>query len=207
MNRVVLCSLIVLALVGCATNEQKPVFRSAPTYPKTSIQLSGDKTLTHNSGPPCLTTERPEVGVSDRERTFSEWYLSGSGGKLLVSSPSFLSDPAYAGEFQDYYRKNDVVKVFESGSGNTIVIVEDRSPAYPRRAYILLRGDSIGNWTCRELLLESFMPPQRNDLNSPDFSGLYGSYPEILEVTDSHLRYTSRNGPVRVAIESVPAKG
>jgi hypothetical protein len=128
--------------------------------------------------------------------------------KLLVSSPSFLSDPTYAGEFEDYYRRDDRTVVFQSSSGNTIVIVENRSPNYPRRAYILLSRGAQGNWSHRELLLEAFLPAHKSDQSSPEFRGpLDFVYPEIFEVTDSHLGYSSIAGPLRVAIASLPAKG
>ena len=197
---------MAVVLASCAVTDTKPAFHNAPTYPTTTIQLAGGKSITHQAGRPCTTEERPEVGVSDRERTFSQWQLFGPDRKMLVSAPSFLSDPAFAGEFKDYYRQNDRVDVFESASGNTVVIVEDRSPTFERRAYMLLTKDSQGHWSYRELLLESFAP--KSERSRPEFSGPSDlTYPTILEVTDTHLRYTSAKGATRVAIASLPTNG
>jgi hypothetical protein len=201
-------SLIALLLASCATTGTKPTFIGAPTYPKTEIHLASGDNLIHQAGRPCKTTERPEVGVTDGERTYSGWHLKTADGKLLVSAPSFLSDPAYAGEFEDYYRREDRVKVFESGSGNTIVSVEDRSPTFPRQAYILLRRDSQDKWSCRELRLESYSPSRAKQPNSPDFRGpLDNVYPEIMDVTDKYVRYSGRNGDNQVALDALPTKG
>jgi hypothetical protein len=197
-----------IQLVEGAATDTKPVFSNAPTYPTTSIQLASGKNLTHLAGRPCTTEERPEVGVSDRERTFSEWHLgSGADQKPFVKAPSFLSDPKYSPGSEVYYRSNDLVDVFESASGNTVVIVEDRSPTFPRRAYLLLRGDAEGNWSSQELLLENYLPADIRGPGDPAFRGpLDYKYPEILEVTDSHLRYTSKDGSIRVAIKDLPTK-
>jgi len=201
-------SLIALLLASCATTGTKPTFVGAPTYPTTEIHLASGNNLIHQAGRPCKTTERPEVGVTDGERTYSEWILKAPDGRLLVSAPSFLSDPAYGGEFEDYYRREDRVKVFESGSNNSIIIVEDRSPSLPRQAYLLLRRDSKENWSRRELRLDSYLPARAKGPKNPGFRGTLDEvYPEILEVTDKYLRYSGMNGANQVALDALPTKG
>ncbi len=210
MKHIATFAILTLSLVGCATTDTTPIFRGAPTYPTTTAKLASGKVLTHQAGRPCATDERPEVGVSDRERTFSEWYLRSSEDQgLLATAPSFLSDPKYeGGEFQDYYRRSDLVEVYESISGNTILIVEDRSPTFARRAYILLRKICDNSWGHTELLLDAYPPSRIKDTNDPAFSGPPDYiYPDILELTDSHLRYTSRSGPIRVAFKQLQTKG
>lgn len=209
MKQIAQCFLLVVALAGCAGTDTKPVFSNTPTYPTTSILLPSGRNLIHQAGPPCTTGKRPEVGASDSERTFSEWNLrSSTEHEPLVTAHSFLSDPKYAGEFEDYYRLEDVVEVFESASSKTIVIVEDRSPTFERRAYLLLREGADGNWNSTEILLKPYLPKNTGRQGDPAFRGaLSYTYPIILEITDTHLRYTTRDGPVRAAIESLPTRG
>lgn len=210
MKNIFTYALFTLGLVSCATTETKPVFSKPPTYPTTTIKLDSAKVLTHQAGRPCMSDERPDVGVSDGERTFSEWHLRDSQNeRLLVSAPSFLSDPKYEElEFQDYYRRGDLIEVFESVSGNTILIVEDRSPTFARRAYILLSKNKDNDWNYKELILESYLPSRIAGINDPRFSGPTDYiYPGILELTDTHLTYTSRDGSRKVAIKRIKTKG
>ena len=61
-----------------------------------------------------------------------------------------LSDPRWETEFRDYYRTGDQITVYASNSANTILIVEDRSPAYPHAEYLLLQRTTSG-WARSEL--------------------------------------------------------
>lgn len=200
---------VALGLISCATTDTKPIYRGRPTYPNTLVRLASGNTLTHQAGPTCNSEDRPEVGVSDRERTYSEWYLrSNLDQRVILRSPSFLSDPKGAGEFEDYYRRNDLVEVFESTSGDSILIVEDRSPTFARRAYILLRKDINDRWGYKELLLDPYLPSRISGTNDPRFSGPPDwIYPDIIELSDTHIRFTSRDGIRKVAINKLPTKG
>ena len=199
--------LIALMLAGCATTGTRRTFSGTPTYPKTTIHLARGRILIHQAGRPCRTTDRPEVGVTDCERTYSEWSLRTPDDKLLVNAPSFLSDPTYAGEFGDYYRREDCVEVFESESGNTILIIEDRSPTFPRRAYLMLSRDAQDHWGCRQLLLDSYAPARSKGPASPGFRGpLDEVYPGILKLTDGYLQYSGETGAKNVALDALPTR-
>jgi hypothetical protein len=197
--------LFTLILAGCATTDNKPTYSGPPTYPRTTIHLAGGNTLVHQADRPCMTNDRP--AVNSGERTYSKWSLSSANGQTLVNAPSFLSDPTYAAEFEEYYRRDDLVQVFESVSGNTVLILEDRSPTFPNRAYFMLRRDAQEHWTCREVLLQSYLPKQNTRVASPaPPSSLQEIYPSILEVTDASLRYTTATGATKVAINALPTR-
>ncbi len=199
-------SLIALMLVGCATTDTKPTYNGAPTYPRTTIHLAGGNTLVHQADRPCMTNDRP--AVDGGERTYSMWSLNAPNDQILVNAPSFLTDPTYAGQFEEYYRRDDLVQVFESGSGNTVLILEDRSPTFPNRAHFILRRDAQGHWSCREVLLESYLPKENKGVASPSpQSPLDEVYPEILEVTDSYLRYSASTGAKTVALNALRTRG
>lgn len=148
-------ALLSVLLASCAAQNTFDGKRVSPRYPETTINLTDGKRLVHHAGRPCSTEERPEVGVTDAERTFSKWKIEDPNGRILGEAPSFLSDPAYAGEFADAFRKEDSIEVFESKSGNTVLIVEDRSPTFPRKSYLLLSRQPAGDWRFSELLIQS----------------------------------------------------
>jgi len=171
----VVCMLVV---TSCAHQFVAPLYNGAPTYPETEIALKGGVTLKHFAGRNCEDESRPEVGTSDRARTFSRYELTDLHGHKLCESPSGLSDPKYDGEFEGYNRKNDRIEIFQSESGRSLLIVEDRSPTFPRVALLLLQRDKDGHWKQRELL-------------SPDIQGtpanIYGSCPPVKGITDSEV--------------------
>src|SRR5262245_25559954 len=124
-------------LAACASLPVPPstAFDSRPRYPVTTIPLSSSLVLRHVAGPPCdhNSDARPQIG-SEGSRTFSTYELLDANGTKLFTAPSMLSDPGRElAEFRDYYRTNDQITVLMSNSKNTILIVEDRSPAYPHR--------------------------------------------------------------------------
>jgi hypothetical protein len=108
--------------------------------------------------------------------------LIDASGHKLCECPSGLSDPKYAGEFEDYYRQNDEITVRQSVTGDSILIVEDRSPTFPRIALLLLSKDAQGTWHSKELLA----PHVRG---SP--SNIYGYYASVIDINDSKIRFST----------------
>ncbi|BCU75866.1 hypothetical protein [Luteolibacter sp. LG18] len=164
------------------------------TYPRTVVPLASGGELVHHAGKACSADDesRPLVGGGDGARTWSKWSLVSSAGTPLAEAPSFLSDPSGEGEFAENYRKNDRGLVFESPTGKTIVIVEDRSPTFPRRAYLMLRNTGT-HWSYRELKLKAAAPPQPT-ADGPN----YEDSPNILDLTDTAVRYGRASDPQRL---------
>lgn len=176
-------ALITLLLASCAAQNTFKGTRVSPKYPETTVSLTDGKRLIHLAGRPCSTDERPEVGVADAERTFSSWKVEAANGDLLCEAPSFLADPAFAGEFADHYRKEDSIEIFESASGRTILIVEDRSPTFPRKAYLLLSRQSAGDWKFSELLIQSNQGIDEWRKQGHQYAG----YPAVLSLSDDSV--------------------
>ncbi len=173
-----LAVVCILVVTSCAHQFVAPVYNGAPTYPETEIALKGGVILKHIAGRYCEDESRPEVGTSDRARTFSRYDLTDLHGHKLCESPSGLSDPKYNGEFEDYNRKNDRIEIFQSESGHSVLIVEDRSPTFPRVALLLLQRDKDGRWKHSELFCPHI---QGTPIN------IYGSYPPVKGITDSEV--------------------
>ena len=155
-----LCVAFGFVFVACASRpvDTATAFDSRPRYPITVIRLSPSLSLRHVAGASCPydSDVRPQIG-SDGTRTFSTYELVGGDGAKLFTAPSMLSDPGReAAEFRAYYRANDRITVRTSDSKNTILIVEDRSPAYPQRAHILLRRNSESTWAWPQLDVPTF---------------------------------------------------
>ncbi len=179
-----------ILLASCAAPDSgkvDPVFNGPLTYPKTQIQVSPGMKLIHEAG--ALDSEgRSYVGTPRPRDVSSKWTLRANNqSDPLITALSNLTDPSYAGEFEAYNRENDRITVFESKTGSTILVVEDRSPAYPDKDYILFRHLPNGSWSVTTLKLE----PYRRDGN-PD--RLYAVFPGIINLTDSGLRCTAPKG-------------
>jgi hypothetical protein len=158
--RLALASTFLFVFVACASRPVGPTtaFDSRPRYPVTVIALSPSLSLRHVAGPPCdyNSDARPQIG-SEGTRTFSTYNLVTTDQTKLLSVPSMLSDPQRElAEFRAYYRANDRITVLTSNSKNTILIVEDRSPAYPHRAHILLRRASDSTWAWSQFDVPTF---------------------------------------------------
>ena len=191
------CLVLTICLAGCAPRNPVTLFESRPAYPVTTVKLQDGKTLVHRAGPKCDTPERPVVGGGDGERTYSKYTLLDRNGVPLVEGPSFLSDPAGAGEFAAYYKDNDRLRVIASSTGETVLAVEDRSPTFPRKAFILFQSTG-GKWTGGEIRVETFAP-------APGVTATYAEYPEVIGLTDRQIELKS--GEIRKTIpigKSVP---
>ena len=169
---------------SCAHQRVEPSYVGKLTYPVTELQLKTGLKLKHIAGAPCAHDDesRPEVGTSDGSRTWSVYQLIDASGSKLCECPSGLSDPKYAGEFEDYYRQNDEITVRQSVTGNSILIVEDRSQAFPRIALLLLTKDAQGVWHSKELLAPHVrgLPPN-----------IYGSYASVIDINESSIRFST----------------
>lgn len=160
LMRLVPAIALVFVVADCASQPVPPAkaFDSCPRYPTTDISLSPSLSLRHVAGAPCDhdSDARPQIG-SEGTRTFSTYELVGADGTRLLSAPSMLSDPNRdSAEFRTYYLANDRVTVLTSKSRNAILIIEDRSPAYPQRAHILLRRASDGTWAWSQVDVPTF---------------------------------------------------
>jgi hypothetical protein len=179
-----------LLLASCAAPDGgniKPVFNGPLTYPKTEIQVSNGMKLVHEAG--ALDSEgRPYVGTPKPRDVPSKWSLrTDNQAAPLMTALSNLTDPSYSGEFEAYNRENDRITVYESDTGSTILIVEDRSPAYPNKDYTLFRRLASGKWSTNRLQLEPYLPTGGNP--PLDFV-----FPQIIELRDTRLACTSANG-------------
>ncbi|MDB6075209.1 MAG: hypothetical protein JWO89_2849, partial [Verrucomicrobiaceae bacterium] len=171
-------------LASCAHLAPGAVYAGGMTYPKTVVSLHDGFVLTHQAGPLCKDHSRPEVGTADSQSTFSIHALN-QGSQKLCEAPSFLSDPKFEGEFADYYRKNDQLKVFQSATGSTVLIVEDRSPTFPHVALLLLREESNGIWHSSELMAPHIAGDRSKNL--------YGLYAEVVGITDNDVMFADQD--------------
>ena len=176
--------LLLFALSSCAHERVAPSYAGKLTYPVTELQLKGSLKLKHVAGAPCANDDesRPSVGTSDGSRTRSVYELRDASGRKLCECPSGLSDPKYAGEFENYYRQNDEITVRQSVTGNSILIVEDRSPTFPRIALLLLNKDAQGMWHSKELLAPHVRGSPPN---------IYGFYSSVIDINDSTIRFST----------------
>jgi hypothetical protein len=176
------CGLLVLP--SCAHKPVGPSYYGKLAYPVTELQLKAGLKLKHVAGAPCANDDerRPEVGTSDGSRTCSVYELIDESGRKLCECPSGLSDPKYAGEFEDYYRQNDQITVRQSTSGNSVLIIEDRSPTFPRIALLLLTKNAQGAWQSRELLAPHVRGSPPN---------IYGYYASVIDIDDSTIRFST----------------
>lgn len=187
-----LAILFAALLCSCASNTTIATYKGRVSYPRTEVGLKSSLKLVHIAGRPCDDESRPLVGSSDRERTYSEWSLIAGDGSTLAHAPSFLSDPAFADEqFDRYYRENDQVEIYESASGNTLLIVEDRSPTFPRRAYLSLRNTGA-EWVFREIILPS--KPRVVGESSITRGPLDEVFPGPASVTDAKIGFDYGRG-------------
>jgi len=171
---------------GCATSSLplRTVFKSRPTYPITEIQISSSLRLRHIAGAPCdyNSNARPIIG-SESTRTYSVYKLIDKEGNQIFEAPSMLSDPEKgAGEFRAYYIANDRLTVLTSKSEDTILIIEDRSPAGPNEAHILLRHGVDGKWTWSQIHVSTVKPPGERIVAPPDMF-----FPEVQGLTDTRI--------------------
>ena len=181
------CVLAILALgsVSCASQPPSAAYNAAPTYPITKIRLHGGLSLEHKAGPECHDESRPDIGVTDGMRTYSIYELRDSLGNKVCEIPSGLSDPEDAGiDFKSYYRENDKLSVFQSASGHTVLIVEDRSPTFPRIALLLVKQSENGDWTPSQISAP-YLKPVRNRQHYP----IFGSYPTVVGISDSKVTF------------------
>ncbi len=188
---------LLLLLTSCQTPpvSHKPVYDGGLTYPVTQIDLGSGLQLRHLAGRPCehASNEHPAVG-SDGERTCSIYELTETSDKVVLTAPSMLFDPQYAeAEFEAYHRENDHVSAHVSPSGQSILIVEDRSPTYPRRAQILLQRDSEGRWSWTDLVIPSHAR-EPEELNA---SSMFPGFLDVVSITDSHVIF----GPGRANLQ------
>ena len=136
--RSALAVTLLFMFVACASLPAPPItaFDSRPRYPVTIIPLSPSLILRHVA----------------RARSNSTYELVDADRTILVTASSTLTDPEQeVAEFRAYFRANDRITVFTSDSKNTILIVEDRSHAYPDTKHILLRRKSDSTWTWFQL--------------------------------------------------------
>lgn len=177
-----LAGVCMLMATSCIHQVAAPLYIGAPTYPETEIGLKDGMLLKHIAGPNCKDESRPEVGTGDTDRTFSRYELTDLSGLKLCESPSGLSDPKYEHEeFRDYYRKHDRIEVFQSESGRSILIVEDRSPTFPKVALPLLQQDTENRWKQSELIFPHIRGTRPK---------IYGFYAVVREITDSSVLFS-----------------
>lgn len=189
-----------LLLAACAAHPapMRTVFDGRPQYPVTVIPVSPGLTLRHVAGPPCDygSNACPPIG-SEGARTFSKYELAGASGKTLFNAPSMLSDPdSEPAEFRSSCLANDRIKVFASATGNTLLIVEDRSPAGPAQAHILLRLLSGPAWTWSQ-----FNPPPIKDPHRPPEGQSGYHFPEVAGLSDTEvwLKANGKRWPVKIS--------
>lgn len=168
---------LAMSLAACAPGGVGPVFSAAPAYPVTSVRVLAG-TLEHR--------------VEGEE---AAWRLVDGSGSVLLTVPSVLSDPAVAGpEFEAYHRQNDLAEVWESASGGTLLILEDRSPNYPDRRYMVARRDAAGTWGWRTPGLGPYRTSGGRELVDLKF-------PDILGLTDEAILCSGPEGTQRVALK------
>jgi hypothetical protein len=182
--------LFSLLFAGCATHPLPltTAFNSLPRYPVTEIEISPSLKLRHIAGRPCddNSTARPLVG-SESTRTYSFYELLDPSGSRLLAAPSMLSDPAKEiAEFKDWYRKYDQLTVCASATRNTIVIIENRSPAGPDEAHIVLQWTPRSGWRWSQMSVPTFtMDPHLEYGGGP----LNQAFPEIVGLNDTEVRF------------------
>lgn len=182
--RLVLAS-VALGLASCASEMPPATYYGVLTYPATEVCLRNGLLLKHKAGPPCNYDDesRPKVGVCDSMRSFSTYVLL-DGEKKLCEVPSGLSDAKYGGiDFEEYYRKYDRLGVFQSETGKTILISEDRSPTFPRLALLLVQQDQLGAWHYSQL------NPPYSDPIPPSRGPVFGHYHDVVGITDSSVTF------------------
>lgn len=167
----------------------KPYYQGVPAYPVTVIPLPHRFVLRHL---PTESVDQLEEGVlsagGEGPLSLSRFRVEGSDGMKVVEFPSMLSLPsAKDGEFEQYYRKNDEISIYVSGTGNTIILVEDRSPNFPNEVFHLIKlragsahWERLGIAAAREPVKEGSMPT----------SG-YGQYPRLVALTDEVVTWES----------------
>lgn len=181
-------TIISLLIAGCSSlsSPRSAAFDSRPQYPITEIPVSTSLRLRHIGGHklPHDSTEGPQIG-SEGVRTTSHYELVGHAQRKLSTAPSMLSDPDFEpAELRGHYHANDRITVFVSPSGCTILIVEDRSPAYPCRSHILLRRTHGGNWAWSQLDVP-LIPRQ------PSVPVTQRQFPTVTGLTDTSVRFSS----------------
>ncbi len=175
-RRVPVWGLLCL-MAACAPDGVGPVFSAAPSYPETSVRVAAG------------TWEHRTDGGD------AAWQLVDGSGRVLLTVPSFLSDPELAGpEFAAYHRAHDRAEVWESATGNTVLLMEDRSPNYPDRRYMVARRDAAGNWSWRTPGLGPYRTARGRELVDL-------AYPEILGLSDEAIRCTGPEGEQRVELK------
>jgi len=162
-----------------------PVFSGTLTYPRTVIPLSAGRKLIHEAG--GLDSDESSRGRPEAAKVPSKWTMHlPTQSTPFVYAASDLTDPKYSGEFEDYLRKYDRVSVFESDSGNAVVIVEDRSPHYPNEDHFALWKLPDGTWGSRKLEIDLIR------LSDNTFHDV--AFPRIVDLQDHGLRYTATEG-------------
>jgi hypothetical protein len=196
--------LIVLLSFGCATRPTPPriLFSGHPQYPVTVIPVSPALLLRHLAGPPCAynSKERPEIG-SENTRTYSTYELTDRKGMVIFKAPSMLSDPRdELAEFQSYYRQNDQITVLCSSGENSILIIEDRSPAGPNEAHILLRRINT-NWAWSQIPVP-LLPQNSSDIPPPN-----RSYPGVVGLSDTRIWFCGQGKTWSQKLDSIERIG
>jgi hypothetical protein len=159
------------------------------SYPKSSMQLPGSITLFHIAGARVIGAPQNRVPVYCKNPIYTDSVYSvfDKNNNLVVSHPSALWLPETSDEFRHYYYANDKVSVYLSQSNRTILIIEDRSPTYPSRGFIVFQRSNRDIWT-------AFQPNSAYlwAITWSDGSAMY-TY-EIVGVTDKSIVLKSVKG-------------
>lgn len=175
------------------TEPMKPHFQGRPTYPVTVIPLPHGRLLRHL---PTESFNAADEGLpeplGEGVPSHSRYRIEVAEGLVLLEFRSMLSLPSSKdGEFEAYYRENDEITVFVSTSGNTILLVEDRSPTFPNAVFHLIRfQNGQARWTLMEV--EAQLPsPAVGQTEGMSFRGpLSLSYPKVAGLTDESVIWT-----------------
>jgi hypothetical protein len=125
------------------------VFEGTPKYPVTKIPLPSGMELRHIARAKVFYREKGDERPLQPE-TESFYELRDFAGEVVLTDSSMLTDPALGSEeLRSYHKENDFVMVAVSATGNTILVVEDRSPYYPERSHFVLQRVSDDKWRSR----------------------------------------------------------
>lgn len=196
-------SLAVLCLMSCAHKQPSPgnstaaaaelVFSGKLTYPETRISLPDNLTLVHLAR--RYSDEDPRAGQAVAQKT-SLYELRDAESSKLAEGTSHLSDPKFGGEFEDYFRQHDTLSVMRSPSGNTLYIVEDRSPTHPHEEHRLFQKSGSG-WSFTKLTPVTWRSAPGHPLDS--------SYAHVCALTDTEVHFEGGGRQWSAPIEQLKA--
>jgi hypothetical protein len=167
-----------LCLPSCVSTPLPPestpilqkVFEGSPTYPVTKIALPSGMELRHVARKSSVFNRESGDKGPHRPETESAYELRNVEGDIVLTDSSMLTDPDLGSEeLRAYHKENDFVTVAVSETGNTILIIEDRSPYYPNRSHFVLQRTTDEKWRSRGISVpmgpeedkgaEGFVPP------------------------------------------------